>query len=125
MAVFTIYSDFGNEENKDCHCYHCFPIHLPRSDGDRCRELSFIKVELKTSFITLRFHLDQEAFSYSLLSAIMLVSSAYLRLLIFLSTILIPACASSSPPFFLIYSAYNFPIWNQSIVPCPILTVAS
>ena len=67
------------------------------------------------------------------------VSSAYLRLLIFLLAILIPACASSSPVFLMMYSAYKlnkhgdniqpwhipFPIWNQSVVPCPVLTVAS
>ena len=74
----------------------------------------------------------------SSLSAIRVVSSAYLRLLIFLPAILIPACASSSPAFHVMYSAYKlnkqgdntqpwhtpFPIWNQS-VPCPVLTVAS
>ena len=38
-------------------------------------------------------------FSSSLFSAIKVVSSAYLRLLIFLPAILIPACASSSPVF--------------------------
>ena len=67
------------------------------------------------------------------------MSSAYLRLLIYLLAILIQACASSSPPFLMIYSAYKldkqgdniqpwrtlFPIWNQSVVPCPVLTVAS
>ena len=36
-----------------------------------------------------------------------MVSSAYLRLLIFLPAILIPACASSSPAFLMMYSAYN------------------
>ena len=64
---------------------------------------------------------------------------AYLRLLIFLPAILIPVCASSSPAFCIMYSAYKlnkqgdniqpwhtpFPIWNQSIVPCLVLTVAS
>ena len=53
--------------------------------------------------------------------------------------VLIPACASSSPTFHMMYSAYKlnkqgdnirpsrtpFPIWNQSVVPCLILTVAS
>ena len=29
-----------------CHCFHCFPIYLPWSDGTRCRDLSFLKVEL-------------------------------------------------------------------------------
>ena len=67
------------------------------------------------------------------------MSSAYLRLLIFLSAILIPACASSGPEFLMMYSACKlnkqgdsiqpwhtaFPIWNQSVVPCPFLTVAS
>ena len=36
-----------------------------------------------------------------------MVSSAYLRLLIFLLAILIPACASSSPTFRMMYSAYK------------------
>ena len=75
----------------------------------------------------------------SSISAIRVVSSAYLRLLTFLLAILIPACASYSPPFLMMYSAYKlnkqgdnirpwrapFPIWNQSFVPCPVLTVAS
>ena len=26
-------SDFGTQENKVCHCFHCFPIYLPWSDG--------------------------------------------------------------------------------------------
>ena len=39
-------------------------------------------------------------------SAISVVSSAY-SLLIFLTAILIPACASSSPTFCMIYSAYK------------------
>ena len=65
--------------------------------------------------------------------------SAYLRLLIFLTAILIPACASSSPEFLMMYSSYKlnkqgenippwrtpFPIWNQSVAPCLVLTVAS
>ena len=24
---------FGAQENKVCHCFHCFPIYLPRNDG--------------------------------------------------------------------------------------------
>ena len=67
------------------------------------------------------------------------MSSAYLRLLIFLLATLIPACASSSPAFLIMYSACKlneqgdniqpwqtpFLIWNQCVVPCPVLTVAS
>ena len=43
----------------------------------------------------------------SSLSDIRVVSSAYLTLLIFLLVILIPACASSSPAFLMMYSAYK------------------
>ena len=31
MAAVTIHSDFGAQENKVCHCFHCFPIYSPRS----------------------------------------------------------------------------------------------
>jgi len=37
----------------------------------------------------------------------MVVSSAYLGLLIFLPAILSPACVSSSPAFLMMYSAYK------------------
>ena len=77
-------------------------------------------------------------FSFSSLSAIRVVSSAYLRLLIFLPAILIAACASSSLAFHMMFSTYKlnkqgdnihpwhtpFLIWNQSIVPCLVVTVA-
>ena len=48
-------------------------------------------------------------FSSSLLSAIRVVSSAYLRLLIFLPAILIPTCAASSPAIF--YCSPNW-LWH-------------
>ena len=41
-------SDFGAPQNKVCHCFHCFPIYLPWSDGTGCHDLSFLNVELKT-----------------------------------------------------------------------------
>ena len=44
-------------------------------------------------------------FSSSSLSDIKVVSSAYMRLLIFFPAILIPDCASSSPAFLMMYSA--------------------
>ena len=28
MAAVTIFSDFGAQENKICHCFHFFPIYL-------------------------------------------------------------------------------------------------
>ena len=29
MAAVTVCSDFGAQENKVCHCFHCFSIYLP------------------------------------------------------------------------------------------------
>ena len=31
---------------KVSHCFHCFPIYFPWSDGTRCYDLSFLNVEL-------------------------------------------------------------------------------
>ena len=135
MAAVTICSDFGAQKNKVFHCFHCFPIYLLWSDGTGCHDLSFWNVEFQANFFTF----IKRLFSSSSLSAIRVVSSVYLRLLIFLPAILIPACASSSPEFHMIYSAYKlnkqgdniqpwctpFPIWKQSVVPCLLLTVVS
>ena len=41
MASVTICSNFGSQENKVCHCFHCLPIYLPLSDGTGCHDLLF------------------------------------------------------------------------------------
>ena len=101
--------------------------------------LVFWMLNFKPAFSLSSFSFIKWLFSSSLLSAISIVSSAYLCLLIFFPEFLIPACASSSLAFHLIFSDYKwnkqgdniqpwcppFPIWNQSLVPCPVLTVAS
>ena len=97
------------EPKKRIEVCHCFPIYLSWSDGTRCHDLSFLIVEFQASFFTLLFHLKR-LFCFSLLFAIRVVSSAYLRLLIFLLAILIPACASSSLAFRKMYSAYKLNI---------------
>ena len=121
------------------HYFHCFAIYLPRSDGTRCHDLVFWMLNFKPTFSLSSFTFIKRLFSPSLLSAMRVVSSAYMRLLIFLLAILIPACASSSPAFHMIYSAYKlnkqsdniqpwctpFPIWSHSVVPCPVLNVVS
>ena len=33
-------------KNKACHCFHCFPIHLPWNDGTGCHDLRLLNVEL-------------------------------------------------------------------------------
>ena len=91
-------------------------------------------LSFKPAFSLSVFTFIKRLFSSSSLSAIRVVSSIYLSLLIFHPTILIPACASSSLAFHVMYSAYKlnkqgdhiqpFLIWNQSIVPCPVITAA-
>ena len=44
MAAFTICSDFG-DQIKVSHCFHCFSIYLPWSNGTRCHGLTFLDVE--------------------------------------------------------------------------------
>ena len=101
--------------------------------------LVFWMLSFKPTFSLSYFTFVKRLFSSSSLSAIRVVSSAYLRLLIFLPEILIPACVSSSPEFLMLYSTQKlnkqgdniqtwhtpFPIWNQSVFPCPVQTVAS
>ena len=83
--------------------------------------LVFWMLSFKPTFLLSSFTFIMRLFSSSSLSAIRVVSSAYLRLLIFPPTILIPACASSSPAL----QPWHTPflIWNQSVVPCPVLTL--
>ena len=61
-------------------------------------------LSFKPAFSLSSFTFIKRLFSSSL-SAISVVSSAYLKLLIFLPAMLIPACASSNPAFLLMYSA--------------------
>ena len=67
--------------------------------------LVFLMLSFKPAFSLSYFTLIKRLFSSSLLSALRVVSSAYLRLLIFLPATLIPACASSSLAFHRTYSA--------------------
>ena len=139
MAAVTVHSDFGAQEEEICHYFHLFPFYLPCSNGAGCHDLSFflmfsLNLALSLSFFTL----IKRLFSSSFLSAIRVVSSRYLSLLMFLPPILIPAYNSSSPAFLMMCSAYKlnkqgdnrehcgtpFSILNQSVVPYKALTVA-
>ena len=92
---------------KICHCFHCFPIYLPWSDGAGCHDLHFLNLSFKPAFSLFSFILIKRLFSSSSLSAIRVVSSVYLRLLIFLLAILIPTCEPFSPAFHIMYSTYK------------------
>ena len=138
MAAVTICSDFGAPRSKVFHCFHHFPIFHEVMGPDVMILVSWMLSFKPTSSLS-SFAFIKRLFSSFSLSAIRVVSTVYLRLLIFLPAILISACASSSLAFRLMYSAYKlnkqgdnmqpwrtpFLIWNQSVVPCPVLTVAS
>ena len=66
----------------------------------------FWMLSFKQTFSLFYFTFIKSLFSCFSLSAIRIVSSVYLRLLIFLPSILIPVCALSSPAFYMMY--YNF-----------------
>ena len=92
---------FGAPKNEVCHYFHCFPICLLWSDGTRCHDLVFWKLSFKPAFSpSSRGSLVPLCFLH-----IRVVSSACLRLLLFLPAILIPAWASSSLVFHMMYSA--------------------
>ena len=132
-AAITIHSDLGAQEKKICYSISS-PFICPEVMGPD----DMILVFWMFSFLSQLLHAPLSPFSSFLLSAIRVVSSAYLKLLIFLLAILIPACDSSSLTFHVMYSPYKlnkqtdniqpchtpFPILNQSIVPRPVITVA-
>ena len=101
------------------HCFHCFSICLPWSDGTGCHDLSFFwMLSFKPAFSLSSFTLIKRLFSYSSLSAVRVVSSTYLRLLIFLLAILILACDFSNSAFFKMYSAYKLNKQGDNIQLC-------
>ena len=99
--------------------------------------LVFWMLSFKPTFSLSSFTFIKRFSNSSLLSAIRVVSSAYLSLFLFLPVILILACTSSSLAFCMMYSAYKlskqgdniqswhtpFPMLSQSVFPV-LLTIA-
>ena len=77
----------------------------------------FWMLSFKPTFLLSSFTFIKRLFNSSSLSAIRVVSPAYLTLLISLPAILIPACASSSPAFLMMYSVYKFNKQGDDIQP--------
>ena len=95
-----------------CGIYSVFKCSFDEFVGEKVFSPSYsstilapLKVSFKPAFHSLLSPSSRDFFSSSSLSAIRVVSSAYLRLLIFLPEILIPICVSSSPAFHMMYSA--------------------
>ena len=90
----------------------CYKVMAPEAMILVFRMLSF-----KPTFSLSSFTFIKRLFSSSSLSAIRVVSSAYLRLLILLLAILIPAYASSSPAFLMMYSVFKLNKQGDNIQP--------
>ena len=115
-----------------------YPSTCHKVMGPDAMILVFWLLRFKPTFSLSSFTFVKRLLRSSSLFAIRVMSS-YLRLLVFLLAILIPACASFSLAFHVMYSAYklnkqdeniqpwctSFLIWNKSVVPCPDLTIGS
>ena len=100
--------------------------------------LVVLTLSFKPAFSLSSFTFIKRLFS-STLSVVRVVSSAYLKLSIFFPAILIPACDLSSLAFHMMHSECKlnkkgeniqpchilFSVLNQSVVLCPVLTIAS
>ena len=82
-----------------CHCFPFSPFYLHEMIGSDAMILVFWMLNFKPVFSLSSFTLIKKLFSPSSLSTIRLVSSAYLRLLIFLPAFLISTYESFSPAF--------------------------
>ena len=70
-------------------------------------KVEVLDLEMGQFFSLFYFTFIMGLFSFSSLSAIKVISSAYLRLLIFLPAILILVCVAYSPIFCMMYFAYK------------------
>ena len=119
MAAVTICSGFGPKKIKYVTVFTVSPSICHEVIGPYAMIIVFYMLNFKPAllFSLSSFTFIKRLFSSSLLSAIRVVSSAYLRLLIFLPAILIPVYASSSPAFLMMYSAYKLNKQGDNIQP--------
>ena len=116
MAAATIFSDYGAQKNKVFQ-FLLFPHLFAMKWWDSMPWLDFWMLSFKPTFSLFSFTFIKRLFSSSSFSAISEVSSIYLKLLILLPGILIPACATSSPRFLMMYSAYKLNKQGDNIQP--------
>jgi len=140
MAVFAVLSDFWSLRKWSLSLFPLFPHLFTMKRWDwMVMVFIFWTLSFKPAFSHFSFTSIKRLFSSSSLFAIRVMLSEYLRLLIFLLAVLVPAWASSSQAFHMMYSAHKLnkqgdniqpqrtplPVWNQSAVSCAVLTVAS
>ena len=94
-----------------------FPSTCHEVMGPDVMILAFLMLSFKTAFLLSFFTFIKRLFSSSSLSAIWMVLFAYLRLLLFIPGILIPACASPNQAFYMMCSAYKLNKQRNNIQP--------
>ena len=117
MATVTICSDFGAQKIKYVTVSTVSPPICHEMMEPDAMIFVFWTLSFKPTFSLSSSTFIKRLFSSSSLSAVKVVSSAYLRLLIFLPAILIPAGASSSPVLLLMCSAYKLNKQDDNIQP--------
>ena len=139
MAAVTIHSDFGAQEYNFCHYFHVFPSICHDLMGPDAMILLSVILSFKPAFSFSSFTFIKRLLSSFSLSAVRVVSPACLSLLTFPQAVLTPGCASPSHALCVLYCAHQlnkqdnnmqawgtlFPIYNQSVVPCPVLIIVS
>ena len=116
-STVTICSDFGAHPKIKSVIVSIFPIYLPWSDGIRFHDLHYFECWVLSQL----FHSPLSPSSRGSLAPLQflpwVVSSSYLRLMIFLTAVLIPACTSSSPEFHMMHSENKL---NKQVEICSI-----
>ena len=98
---------YWTQENKICHCFHVSPSICHEALGQDAKIIVLCMLNFKPAFSFSSSTLIKKLFSSSSLFAIKVVSSAYVRLLMFHPAILIPAGDLSSLAFHMMHSVYK------------------
>ena len=140
MASIIVYNDFGTQENKICHCFHfSFLFTMKWLMGLDTMILVFWMLSFKLAFSLSSFTFIKRLLSSSSLPAIKVVLSAYLRFVDISPGNLDSSLWLVHPDWHFTWCTLHmlnkqgnniqpwytpFPILNQSVVPCPVLTNA-
>ena len=139
MAAVTIHSDLRAQKRNSVTASTFSPSICHEVMGPDAMILVFLIFSFKLAFSFSSFTFIKRLFISSPISAVRVVSSAYLSLLMFFPPVLIVAYKSSIPAFLMMCSVYKlnkqgdnkqpcctpFSILNQWVVPYRVLAVAS
>ena len=117
MATVTICSDLEPKNIKSLTVSVISPSICHEVMGPDAMILVFRMLSFKPTFHSPLSLLSRGTLVPLHFSAIRVVSTEYLRLLIFLPTILSLACSSSSPAFLMMYSAYKLNKQGENMQP--------